>query len=80
MIAHDSTLNHPNYNSLLLLDYVVSALKADTTVNPKNPLHRPQFQWSRQGASAVIVITAIQPYLRIKSDHAFLALQFWEHI
>jgi hypothetical protein len=27
MIVHDSTLNHPNYNSLPLLDYVVSALQ-----------------------------------------------------
>lgn len=41
---------------------------------PKNPLHRPQFQWSRVGASAVVVIEAIIPYLLVKQDHACLAL------
>lgn len=47
---------------------------------PHNSTHRPQFQWSRQGSSAAEVIAAIQPYLRIKSDHAALALELWEHI
>ena len=47
---------------------------------PRNPAHRPQYQWSRQGASAVEVIRAIQPYLLVKIEHSWLALQLWDHI
>jgi len=36
--------------------------------------HRPQFQWQRYGLSAVPVIEAVLPYLRIKVDQARLAL------
>lgn len=48
--------------------------------HPTNPSHRPQFQWQRMGASAVIVIEAIMPYLLIKQEHAALALQLHEHV
>jgi hypothetical protein len=47
---------------------------------PKNPRHRPQFQWCRQGASAVPVIQAVAPYLLIKTEHAWLALELWQHV
>lgn len=47
---------------------------------PRNPLHRPQFQWSRQGAAAVAIIESLLPYLLIKREHAQLALDLWEHI
>lgn len=47
---------------------------------PKNPNHRPQFQWSRQGAKAAMIIRAIEPYLLVKREHAWLALHLWEHI
>jgi hypothetical protein len=47
---------------------------------PRNVRHRPQFQWTRQGESAVAVIRAIQPYLLVKAEHAWLALHLWEHI
>jgi hypothetical protein len=47
---------------------------------PANPLHRPQFQWSRVGATAVIVIEEISPYLLIKREHAALALELHEHV
>lgn len=46
---------------------------------PKNRLHRPQFQWTRQGASAVSVIEALYPYLLVKIDQADLALELWDH-
>lgn len=46
---------------------------------PVNPKHRPQYQWSRQGKVAAAVITAIEPYLLIKRDHAALALELHEH-
>ncbi len=46
---------------------------------PKFAGHLPQFQWSRQGQSAVAVIEAIRPYLRIKADQADLALELWQH-
>jgi hypothetical protein len=42
---------------------------------PKNPRHRAQYQWSRCGLSAYDVILAIRPYLRIKREHADLALE-----
>lgn len=42
---------------------------------PSNENHRPQYQWSRVGASAVIVIEAIYTYLLIKKEHADLALE-----
>lgn len=48
--------------------------------HPKNPLHRGQFQWSRQGAVAATAIEAILPFLRIKEDQALLALEVWENI
>ncbi len=47
---------------------------------PRNPLHRPQFQWSRVGASAVLVIEAIRPYLLVKERHAELAIELFEHV
>lgn len=47
---------------------------------PKIAGHRPQFQWSRTGAVAAAAIEAIQPYLRIKCDHADLALELWGHL
>lgn len=45
---------------------------------PANPHHRPQFQWSRVGESAVIVIEAIYPYLLVKKEHAELAVELHE--
>lgn len=47
---------------------------------PKDPHHRGQFQWSRQGASAIPVITAVLPYLLIKVEQARLALELHEHV
>ncbi|MEU1078215.1 hypothetical protein ABZ404_37125 [Streptomyces sp. NPDC005878] len=47
---------------------------------PKNPRHRAQYQWSRQGEGAVAAILAIQPYLRIKQEQARIALEAQEHI
>lgn len=47
---------------------------------PENPLHRPQFQWSRQGKTAATIIEAIMPYLLVKREHAELALILWEHV
>lgn len=47
---------------------------------PKNPTHRPQYQWTRQGGSAALVIEAIRPYLLIKRQQADLALELWEHM
>jgi len=47
---------------------------------PKNPAYRPQYQWSRQGSSAVEVIGAVYPYLRVKVENALLALQLQEHV
>lgn len=47
---------------------------------PANPNHRAQFQWSRVGASAVVVIEAIYPYLLIKKEHAELAIALHEQV
>jgi hypothetical protein len=47
---------------------------------PSNPRHRPQFQWSRQGAAAADIIRSLEPYLLVKREHAWLALELWEHI
>lgn len=46
---------------------------------PKNPSHRPQFQWQRQGAAAMVVIEALYPYLLLKQEHALLAMELWGH-
>lgn len=45
---------------------------------PKNPLHRPQFQWARQGLSAVKVLRQIEPYLLLKQTQAQLAISLHE--
>lgn len=45
-----------------------------------NGVHRPQFQWSRVGKNAAEAIEAIEPYLRIKKEHAWLALDLWFHV
>jgi hypothetical protein len=45
---------------------------------PKNLLHRAQFQWSRCGKAAVGIIEAIEPFLLIKREHATLALELQE--
>jgi hypothetical protein len=42
---------------------------------PKNSSHRPNFQWNRQGMSAVNAITDLLPFLRVKREHAELALR-----
>ena len=47
---------------------------------PKNPLHRPQFQWCRCGTLAAGIIEAIRPYLLVKAEQADLALELWEHL
>jgi hypothetical protein len=47
---------------------------------PKNPRHRLQFQWSRQGDAAIDPILSIQPFLRVKQEQARIALEAQEHI
>lgn len=47
---------------------------------PSNPVHRPQFHWSRQGAAAAAIILSVEPYLLVKREQAWLALELWEHI
>src|SRR4051794_34294615 len=47
---------------------------------PKNSGHLPQYQWSRQGRAAVAAIEAIEPYLLIKREQAWLALHLWWHL
>jgi len=47
---------------------------------PKNPRHRGQFLWSRQGKAAATAILEVMPYLRIKVDQAWLALELNEHV
>lgn len=41
---------------------------------PKNPRHRPQFQWSRSGFVAASIIRELLPHLRVKVAQANLAL------
>lgn len=45
---------------------------------PKNPRHRIQFQWQRTGASAASAIDDLLPFLRVKEEQAWLALEAWE--
>ena len=45
---------------------------------PKNPRHRTQFVWCRQGETAAGIITDVLPFLRVKEDHAWLALECQE--
>lgn len=40
--------------------------------------HKPVYQWSRWGSPALAVVTAVQPYLRVKARHAQIVLDFWE--
>lgn len=47
---------------------------------PRNPRHRPQYQWSRTGRPAIPIIEAVLPHLRVKVDQAYLALALEEHI
>ena len=47
---------------------------------PKNPSHRPQFQWSLQGRRAVPVIECVFRFLRVKKAQAILALELWRNI
>ena len=47
---------------------------------PKNPSHRAQYQWSRQGEAAAEIVELLFPYLLIKSDHAVTAGELWDNI
>lgn len=47
---------------------------------PKNPNHRVQYQWQRMGKDAVPILNAILPYLLVKKDHAYLALDLAIHL
>lgn len=47
---------------------------------PRNPRHRVQYQWSRTGDAALVVITAVRSYLRVKADQAMLAIEVQEHV
>jgi hypothetical protein len=47
---------------------------------PKNSSHRSQYQWSRVGQMAVVVIQSIVPYLLIKRGHAEFVLDFWDFL
>ncbi|MFI1194041.1 hypothetical protein ACH4T9_12400 [Micromonospora sp. NPDC020750] len=40
--------------------------------------HRPQFQWQRYGRSALPMLLAIRPFLRVKSEQADLAIELEE--
>lgn len=48
--------------------------------SPRDSTHRSQFQWSLCGRAAAGAIADVEPYLRVKSEQAFLALQLWEHL
>ena len=47
---------------------------------PKNEAHKPNFQWCSSGPTAVIVIRAIYPYLRIKGRQVQVGLSFQESL
>lgn len=47
---------------------------------PKNPRHRGQYQWSRQGSAAAGAIAEVTPYLRIKIEQAWLAIELNDHV
>lgn len=47
---------------------------------PRNRAHRPVFHWSRQGQKAAEIIRALEPFLLVKAEHAWLALKLWEHV
>ena len=51
-----------------------------STYTPKDSTHRAQFQWSRTGDAAAEIIAAVEPYLRVKAEHAYLALSLQEHV
>ncbi|AHH20775.1 hypothetical protein NONO_c59990 [Nocardia nova SH22a] len=42
--------------------------------------HRPQHHWQRTGQQTVPVITAVLPYLRVKRDQAYAALELQERV
>lgn len=47
---------------------------------PKNLRHRPQFQWTRTGDVALRVILDVLPYLRVKKEQAWIAVEAQEHV
>ncbi len=47
---------------------------------PKNPRHRPQFQWQRVGDGAHAILTELLPYLRVKRENAELAIDAQEFV
>lgn len=47
---------------------------------PKNPSHKPQFQWSRAGREASEIIATLHPFLRIKIAQADIALAVDWHL
>lgn len=42
---------------------------------PRNLRHRTQFQWQRMERAAGAILTDLQPYLLLKSEHAKLAIE-----
>lgn len=58
-------------------DFAVSLFGGNVSrYEPTNPQHRPQFQWTVTGPTAVMVLNAIRPYLRVKSQQADIGLRF----
>lgn len=51
-----------------------------SSYTPKNSSHRTQYQWQRMGKAAIPAICQIYPYLRIKHEQAFLAVELFDHI
>lgn len=47
---------------------------------PKNPRHRIQHVWCRQGVSAAEVIRDLRPFLRVKAAQADLAMECQDHV
>lgn len=47
---------------------------------PKIDTHLPQFQWSRSGRAAGMIILELLPYLRIKQEQARVALELDLHV
>lgn len=48
--------------------------------HPKNPSHKPQFQWSRSGRAAALIIEDLRPFLRIKTAQAEIAIDVEAHV
>jgi hypothetical protein len=65
-----------------VMDWIVAVtgVGRNFTRSPRNPKHATAYWWQASGEAGASVLTQIYPYLKIKHEHARMAMGFQERL